>query len=205
MKGSDNPFPSVLVAEQGSAPATPASGYGRIYCKSDGLYFIDDDGVETGPLGVGGGGYPTFSGCVLTKSAVQAVATGSDTAITFNGEVYDTDDYHDNSTNPSRLTAPATGYYMVGGSAEIDGLGDGQYAIWQIRKGGSTANGDGRARLSHVRSATANAALPSLHFSRVVQLNAGEYVELVVAHNYGGDRNVRESSNGTSFWIYRVG
>jgi hypothetical protein len=56
MKGSDNPFPSILVTEQIAAPATPATGYGRIYCKSDGLYFVGDDGVEVGPLGVGGGG-----------------------------------------------------------------------------------------------------------------------------------------------------
>ncbi len=41
----------IQVQEQGGAPATPDSGYGRIYCKSDGLYFVGDDGVEIGPLG----------------------------------------------------------------------------------------------------------------------------------------------------------
>jgi hypothetical protein len=46
----------VQVKEQGSAPATPASGYGRIYCKSDGLYFVGDNGTEIGPLGAGGSG-----------------------------------------------------------------------------------------------------------------------------------------------------
>jgi hypothetical protein len=41
---------SIQVKEQGSAPTTPASGYGRIYCKAGGLYYVGDDGVEIGPL-----------------------------------------------------------------------------------------------------------------------------------------------------------
>lgn len=57
MRLSDASFDGgVLLAEQASNPATPASGYGRLYPKSDGLYFIDDAGVVTGPLGTGGGG-----------------------------------------------------------------------------------------------------------------------------------------------------
>lgn len=38
--------------EQASAPATPASGKWKLYFKSNGLYFIDDAGVEVGPLNV---------------------------------------------------------------------------------------------------------------------------------------------------------
>lgn len=38
---------AVRLKEQGSSPATPASGYGLIYEKSDGLlYFMDDAGTE---------------------------------------------------------------------------------------------------------------------------------------------------------------
>lgn len=52
----DIEIPSLLLAEQGSNPSTPASGYGRLFVKSDGVYFIDDAGSVTGPLGGGGGG-----------------------------------------------------------------------------------------------------------------------------------------------------
>ena len=55
-KASDNPYPSILLAEQGSDPTTPDSGYWRAYAKSDGLYVIDDAGATTGPFGTGGGG-----------------------------------------------------------------------------------------------------------------------------------------------------
>jgi hypothetical protein len=41
----------------GSAPASPTSAYVRLYAKSDRLlYYKDYLGVETGPLGAGGGG-----------------------------------------------------------------------------------------------------------------------------------------------------
>lgn len=41
---------SVQLEEQASAPDTPASGYWRIYAKSDGLYIVEDDGTEHGPF-----------------------------------------------------------------------------------------------------------------------------------------------------------
>lgn len=38
----------LVLAEQSSSLATPASGYGVIYCKTDGLlYFKNDSGTET--------------------------------------------------------------------------------------------------------------------------------------------------------------
>jgi hypothetical protein len=48
-KGSDNEFPSVLFAEQGSDPATPAAGTQRLFVDSaDGLLkLIDDTGTVT--------------------------------------------------------------------------------------------------------------------------------------------------------------
>jgi hypothetical protein len=50
MKAEDNEFPSVLFDDQASAPATPPSGFSRIYTKSDGLYIVDDAGGVTGPF-----------------------------------------------------------------------------------------------------------------------------------------------------------
>ena len=174
---------------------------------TDIMYIVDDPGGSAASQKVtltnikAALGFPTFSGAALTKSAVQAVDSASETAITFDGEVYDTDSYHDNSTNPSRFTAPVTGYYLVGGSAELVSVADGKYVILRIRKGGANADGDGRTR---IYTASADTYLGSF-MSRVVQLNATQYVELTVEHNHGSARNVRESSNGTSFWIMRIG
>lgn len=38
----------IVLSEQASSPSTPASGYGIVYCKTDGnLYFKNDSGTET--------------------------------------------------------------------------------------------------------------------------------------------------------------
>lgn len=39
---------SIVLSEQSSTPSTPASGYGILYCKTNGnLYFRNDAGTET--------------------------------------------------------------------------------------------------------------------------------------------------------------
>lgn len=61
MKLSDAEIASLLFDEQASDPTTPASGFGRLYIKSDGVYFIDDAGTVTGPFAEStGGGGATF-------------------------------------------------------------------------------------------------------------------------------------------------
>lgn len=45
----------IILTEQ-TTPTTPATGKWVLYCKTDGLYYLDDTGTETGPLDVGGAG-----------------------------------------------------------------------------------------------------------------------------------------------------
>lgn len=60
-----------LTFQEGSAPATPASTKWKIYTKTDGLYYIDDAGSETGPLGAGGGS------AAVVLEASGSVGTGT--------------------------------------------------------------------------------------------------------------------------------
>lgn len=53
---SDAVINSIRLAEQGSAPDTPASGYGQLYIKDDGkIYFKNDAGAETDLTATGSG------------------------------------------------------------------------------------------------------------------------------------------------------
>jgi len=54
---------------------------------------------------------PAFNGAQVKKSVAQSTGAGGVTTITFDQENYDTNSYHDNVTNNSRLTVPTTGYY----------------------------------------------------------------------------------------------
>jgi len=56
VKASDSEYPSVLFDDQSSTPTTPASGFSRVFTKSDGLYVVDDGGGVTGPMIDTGGG-----------------------------------------------------------------------------------------------------------------------------------------------------
>jgi len=47
---TDAEINAVRLKEQVGDPATPASGYGKLYLKSAGAYFIDDAGTVIGPL-----------------------------------------------------------------------------------------------------------------------------------------------------------
>lgn len=70
--------------EQGSTPDPPDTGDWRMYFKSDGLYYLEDDDTEVGPLGAGGGGAPvdatyitqTANGTLTNEQAMGALATG---------------------------------------------------------------------------------------------------------------------------------
>lgn len=83
-------IPSLLLAEQGSAPTTPASGFGRLYAKPTGLFFVGDDGVEVGPFGGGSGGglidydekLRTSGDIPLNATAITDVDTALDMTLT---------------------------------------------------------------------------------------------------------------------------
>jgi hypothetical protein len=67
----------------------------------------------------------------LTKSSVQSIATSAATAITWDGEVFDTDTMHDNSTNPERITIKTAGIYLLifNGGFDDSATANGLYRI----------------------------------------------------------------------------
>lgn len=80
--GSDNPFPSVLFAEGTAAPTTPATGFWRLYTKSDGLYIVDDAGASTGPFtSAAGAGVATDAIWTAAGQIVYATGTATGTVL----------------------------------------------------------------------------------------------------------------------------
>lgn len=58
--------------EQAAAPDTPATGKWKIYFKSDGVYVLEDDGTEHGPLEAASGTYLELSGGTMSGDIVMA-------------------------------------------------------------------------------------------------------------------------------------
>ena len=162
-KASDNVFPRFLISEGGST-STPASGRVTVYAKADGLlYSKDDAGTET--LMSGGG---TFVGARAIWASGDLSGTGSWVAAPLNGtDSYDTDAFHDTSTNNNRMTVPAGlgGYYSLKASYSVTGTG-GMYLRLHLNA-------------TTVIDVIASGTLDSLaHLATDYNLSAGDYVAL---------------------------
>lgn len=84
-----------------------------------------------------------FSGCIAYKSAAltaQNLTTAA--AMVFNSEVYDTDAWHDTSSNTSRLTVPSgVAYAQFMGGVQIDNVAGNSGYILDILKNGAALTG----------------------------------------------------------------
>lgn len=139
----------------------------------------------------------TFRGVSLTKTATQAVGTAAETPVTFDAESFDTDGFHEGVTNPSRITIPTGlgGKYLIGGSATIAGLSTGHRFIVFFKKNGSILSGY-NGNYSAVNPGTLGASVSAL-----VELAVGDYIELVVYHNAGANKDVQTTASvGTTLW-----
>ena len=82
-----------------------------------------------------------FTGCTAYRTTSNfSLAQGVATPIEWNGEAFDTDTFHDNSTNPSYFTVPSTGKYRVhwGFSVVHSGGSGGASVLARLRVDGNT-------------------------------------------------------------------
>jgi len=192
---------SVRLAEQASAPDTPASGYGQLYCKSDGLYFKGDDGVEIGPLAAAASGYT--EGARVYHSIDQTLSNNLGAQLAFDSEIYDTDNIHDNTTNNSRLTCKTAGKYIISASVVWEAFVGAANAVVQI-----TIRLNGTTNISSIKTPHSGAASVSIiqNVTTVFDLDVNDYIEVRAYQNSGGDLDVLAASNNSAeFTIQRVG
>ena len=131
------------------------------------------------------GGAASFVGCRLTKSADQTISNATFTAISFNGEDFDTDGFHDNVTNNTRITIPSGkgGKYLftVSGYFADNATGTRTTALY---KNGSLIP---KARCIWRRE--------GLAISAVLSLVATDYIELFVYQDSGGNLDVNDATS----------
>lgn len=124
-----------------------------------------------------------FDKCRITKASAQTIATGTETAVTFTTEDFDTNGMHDTGSNTSRITIQTAGKYLVTGQINWTANATGfREAI--LRVGGSTViASDNRNNIG----ASFNTAI---HVTAIYSFAAGDYVELVGYQNSGGDLDI---------------
>lgn len=139
-----------------------------------------------------------FSGARAFNSAAQTVATSSETALLFDSEEFDTDDYHSTATNTSRLTIPVSGYYSISGSIRFDTNTTGYRQI--------SIRADGTNFLTRETASPVSGTPTRLNIGIVAcYLAAGSFVELMALQNSGGDLGVGIAGALPTFEIARLG
>lgn len=125
----------------------------------------------------GGGGSPAI-GARIERTAALSAATSVNLNVPFDTAVNNTYGLY-NSSNPTRLTVPTTGWYVIAGSCRWAANNSGGRRIYIFKNGATYIAG----------SATPSAASMNdvyTSVSVVAYLLAGEYVELQLNQNSGG-------------------
>lgn len=126
---------------------------------------------------------PIFAG---RATAAQTINNNSDTQIDLNTEDVDSHNGHSTGTNPGRWTCPSgwDGWYWVAGTVQIDGADITNIRMISLRKNGTYIPG---SSLRALAAPTATLATRLGSPDVLVQLTAGDYVELYAYQNSGSN------------------
>jgi hypothetical protein len=136
----------------------------------------------------------------LTKSANQSISNTTNTAITFDTELEDTDGFHSTVTNTSRITIPAgkAGFYLISGQINYASNAVG------VRHGNIYKNGS-LLSVAWLVGAT-NGDWTGGSVSQIVELAETDYVELFAYQNSTGNLNVNGGNTyGAAFQVQFLG
>jgi len=190
--GMTNPMTTTGDTIYSSSGSTPA----RLGIGSTGQVLTVAAGVPSWATPAGGS---TFVGASAYKSATQSISNNTWTALTFDSENFDTNTFHDNSSNTSRFTVPAGkgGYYLITGNVVFAGNSTG------VRNTGIYKNGAAFVYTGGAYTSPANDQ--RLNFSYVMSLVATDYVECYALQTSGGNLNIQSSQDSTTFSVSFLG
>lgn len=145
----------------------------------------------------GGSGTPTKVGArVYRNTSNQSIPNGTQTAVQFNAENYDTDSLHDNATNNTRLTIPTTGLWLLQGSIDFAANTTGFRGVNFYLNGTTFLAGtilDPGDPVSRLQAST------------MEELTAGDYIELLALQDTGGALDVNFGRQKTWFAATLIG
>jgi hypothetical protein len=141
----------------------------------------------------------TFVGASAYRSGNFSTATGVYTAIQFNAENFDTNTFHDNTTNNTRMTIPAgkAGKYLITCTVgwQINTTSDRRIGIYK----------NGGALLFTDRIAPSSVDDTAVSSSVVADLAVADYLEVLAFQGTGGNLNVLGSIDQSIFTITFLG
>lgn len=153
------------------------------YPKFDSSGRLVDSGVTSADLSVR-----------ISHNANQSIADATETTLAFNTEIFDTNTFHDNAVNNSRLTFATAGKYQIGVNADFAANGTGVRYICVKLNGTTGLDCD-------IRNAVAGGVYTTrVYFTTLYNFAASDYIEAYVFQNSTGALNV---TTAALFWAVK--
>jgi hypothetical protein len=165
--------------------ATAADTPARLAVGANGTVLTADSTEATGLKWAAASGGSTYVGASTYNTVNQTLSNSTTTAVTWDSEYFDTDALHSTSSNTSRFTVPTGkgGKYLISGTIAFDVSNVGNRATY-IYKNGSLfqINNSGPG-------VSTNGVF--LNFSQVLNLVAGDYIEIFAWQSSGGNLTIQ--------------
>lgn len=115
----------------------------------------------------------TFSGARVYHSANQSLTANVTLTLVFNSEKFDSDLYHNTSTNNSRLTIPSTGYYLITATFRVSSSGTNPtYIEYGLKKNGGVE--------ALWNNSNQDILQETFTITELLSLSTNDYIELTV-------------------------
>lgn len=169
----------------------------RLPVGNNGESLVADSSTSTGLKWAKSG---NFIGCRVTKTTPnQSISNNTSTNVTFDAETYDTDSFHSNTVNNTKMTIPAGlgGYYRITLNIGWDTNSSGRRTI-SIKRNGSSI-------IALAEATPATGVYLTFNVSTTYYLSATDTIEAEVYQSSGVSLDVLLQAERTFLQIERIG
>jgi hypothetical protein len=179
-----NSMATAIDAKGDLIAGTAADTFSRLAIGTDGQVLTADSTAATGMKWAAGGGGGFVGAYAYITGNGYDISNSTYTDLTFDGERFDTNTFHSNSTNTNRLTVPSgkDGYYRVTGSITYDASGTGSRQLILCFNGSRTNTYSQWHEMGGVSTGPV-----TLYVDLVVYAVAGDYFSLQTRQSSGGN------------------
>jgi hypothetical protein len=192
--------PTIFDAKADLLTATAADTPARLAVGANGTVLTADSAEATGLKWATPASGTTFVGASAYRAASQTISNATETALTFDNENYDTNGFHDNVTNNTRMTVPAgkAGKYLITANTIFTNNATGQRIVYvYVNATNVTFTGPAIGG-----SASIDLGLTTTY---VADLLVGDIVEVRAYQNSGGSLAILANSARSSFQVSYLG
>jgi hypothetical protein len=190
--------PTIFDAKADILTATAADTPARLAVGANNTVLTADSTTATGLKWATPSSGSTYVGASAYNSSDQSLSNATYTLVTFNSENFDTNSFHNNSTDTSRMTIPSgkDGKYLVTGQLLFSTSGTG-IRVCELRKNGSL--------VTYIQIEPSDIDYSSLLINWVVDCVATDYLEVKAYQDSGTTRSLIGGNGGTTLQVSYLG